>query len=51
MRVAILLIFFQGLTYREAAEALDIPLGTIKSRVHKALLRLNESWWKDHSDG
>jgi len=51
MRVVILLIFFQGLTYREAAEALDIPLGTVKTRVHKALLLLNELWWKDHPLG
>ena len=51
IRAVILLIFFQGLKYREAAEALGIPLGTVKSRVHTALLRLNESWWKDHSHG
>ena len=51
LRVVILLIFFQGLKYREAAEALGIPLGTVKSRVHKALLRLNESWWEDHPHG
>ncbi len=51
LRIVILLIFFQGLKYREAAEALNIPLGTVKSRVHKALLRLNESWWQDHPRG
>lgn len=51
LRLVILLIFFQGLKYREAAEALGIPLGTVKSRVHKALLRLNELWWKDHPQG
>lgn len=51
VRVVILLIFFQGLTYREAAETLDIPIGTVKTRVHRALLRLNELWWKDHPLG
>jgi RNA polymerase sigma-70 factor (ECF subfamily) len=51
LRVAILLIFFQGLKYQEAAEALDIPVGTVKSRVHRALLQLNEMWWTDHPDG
>lgn len=49
LRAVILLIYFQGFKYQEAAEALEIPLGTVKSRVHKALLLLNESWWKDHS--
>lgn len=51
IRVVILLIFFQGLKYREAAEVLDIPIGTVKTRVHKALLRLNELWWIDHPHG
>jgi len=37
------LVYFQGLKYREAAEVLDIPLGTVKSRVHAAIQRLNES--------
>ncbi len=47
-RVAVLLVFFQGLKYREAAETLQIPEGTVKSRVHKALLALNEAWRRDH---
>lgn len=51
LRVAILLIFFQGLKYQETAEALGIPIGTVKSRVHRALLRLNEAWWNDHPHG
>ena len=49
LRSVILLIFFHRFKYQEAAEALDIPLGTVKSRVHRALLLLNESWWRDHS--
>ncbi len=48
LRAVILLIYFHGFKYQAAAEALEIPLGTVKSRVHKALLLLNESWWKDH---
>lgn len=51
LRVTILLIFLQGFKYEEAAEALGIPVGTIKSRVHRALLRLNEAWWNDHPHG
>ena len=51
LRAVMLLIYFHSFKYQEAAEALDIPLGTVKSRVHKALLLLNESWWRDHSRG
>ena len=47
-RVAVLLIFFQGLKYREVAEILKVPEGTIKSRIHKALLALNKAWRRDH---
>ncbi len=46
----ILLIYFQGLKYREAADVLDIPLGTVKSRSHKALVLLNLAWQRDHPD-
>ncbi|MGC4046659.1 MAG: sigma-70 family RNA polymerase sigma factor [Armatimonas sp.] len=35
-RIALLLVLGQGLTYREAAESLGEPVGTIKWRVHEA---------------
>jgi RNA polymerase sigma-70 factor (ECF subfamily) len=47
-RIAVLLVFFQGLKYQEAAEALHLPVGTIKSRLHKALLTLNTAWRSEH---
>jgi RNA polymerase sigma-70 factor (ECF subfamily) len=47
-RVAVLLIFFQGLKYREVAEILQVPEGTIKSRIHKSLLALNKAWRRTH---
>ncbi|MEC9148613.1 MAG: sigma factor-like helix-turn-helix DNA-binding protein, partial [Planctomycetota bacterium] len=34
----------QGLKYREAAEVLDIPVGTVKSRLHSAISKLTETW-------
>src|SRR5882672_2261046 len=36
------LVCFQELKYREAAEALEIPVGTVKSRMHAAVAKLNE---------
>jgi len=42
-REAVLLVYFQGLKYREAAEVLDVPIGTVKSRLHTAMQKLTES--------
>lgn len=39
---AFLLVKMEGLTYREAAVALDAPQGTIQYRVHEAMMRLRE---------
>jgi RNA polymerase sigma-70 factor, ECF subfamily len=43
-REVLLLRFVDGLSLAEIAEAMDIPLGTVKSRLHNALqtLRRNE---------
>ncbi|MBP8252335.1 MAG: sigma-70 family RNA polymerase sigma factor [Herpetosiphon sp.] len=41
------LVYFGGLTQAEAAEQLDVPLGTLKSRIRLALQRLRHvlgSW-------
>lgn len=42
LRQVVLLVYFQGLKYQEAAEVLGIPLGTVKSRLHAALRKLME---------
>jgi RNA polymerase sigma-70 factor (ECF subfamily) len=44
LKGAVLLVYHQGMKYREAADVLGIPVGTVKSRLHAALLKLNESW-------
>lgn len=48
MQSVIHLVYYQGLKYREAADALGVPVGTVKSRLHAAILRLNELWNNDH---
>ena len=37
-----MLVYFQGLKYREAADVLAIPVGTVKSRLHAAIQKLTE---------
>ena len=44
LRAALVLVYHQGMKYREAADVLGIPVGTVKSRLHAALLKLNQSW-------
>ena len=41
-RDVILLHEFQGLTYQEVAAALDVPVGTVKSRLSNGLKRMRE---------
>ena len=42
-RQAIEMAFFGGLTHQEIAEALSEPLGTIKARIRRGMLKLRES--------
>ncbi len=41
-RAALVLREYEGLSYREIAQALDIPMGTVMSRLHYARSRLRE---------
>lgn len=50
LKLAVNLVYFQGLKYREAAEVLSIPVGTVKSRLHAAILKLGEAWRSTHID-
>lgn len=44
LRQAVMLVYFQGLKYQDAADILGIPVGTVKSRLHAALTKLTEEW-------
>jgi RNA polymerase sigma-70 factor (ECF subfamily) len=48
MRSVVSLVYYQGLKYREAADILSIPVGTVKSRLHSAILKLTEIWNNTH---
>ena len=44
LKQVLILAYYQGLKYREIADILDIPVGTVKSRLHAALVKLHETW-------
>ncbi len=48
MQQVIQLVYYQGLKYREAAEVLGIPVGTVKSRLHAAVQKLGLMWEETH---
>src|SRR5262249_27931469 len=44
LRQVVILAYYQGLKYREIADILEIPVGTVKSRLHAALVKLHDAW-------
>ncbi len=40
LRQVVLLVYYEGIKYREVAEILNIPVGTVKSRLHTAIKKL-----------
>jgi len=48
MRSVVHLVYYEGMKYREAAEVLSIPVGTVKSRLHAAVAKLSEFWADAH---
>ncbi len=51
LRQTLILAYYQDLKYREIAEILKIPVGTVKSRLHAALSKLQEMARASRQDG
>ncbi len=49
LQSAVQLVYFRGMKYREAAQVLSVPVGTVKSRLHSALQRLGQHWRDGHT--
>lgn len=45
-RVIVVLVEVQGHTYREVSEMLDVPLGTVRSRLNRGRSLLQASLWE-----
>ena len=50
LQMVLLLNYFYGFPYKQIAEILEIPLGTVKSRLHAAVGQFAQMW-KAHAEG
>ena len=48
LRQTLVLAYYQDLKYREIADTLNVPVGTVKSRLHTGLLKIAEKARIDH---
>lgn len=50
LREILLLSYFQQMSYLQIAESLQIPLGTVKSRLHSAVAAFSAAWQAENSE-
>jgi RNA polymerase sigma-70 factor (ECF subfamily) len=51
LREILLLSYFHGFPYKQIADILEIPLGTVKSRLHAAVAAFAEQWKQSQNLG
>jgi RNA polymerase sigma-70 factor (ECF subfamily) len=49
LREILLLSYFQQMSYTQIADSLQIPLGTVKSRLHSAVAAFSQAWQSANS--
>lgn len=47
----LLMSYFQKMSYAQVADALEIPLGTVKSRLHSAVAAFGRAWQEANAPG
>ena len=50
LREILLLSYFQQMSYVQIADSLQIPLGTVKSRLHSAVAAFSQGWQSSNSE-
>jgi len=51
LREILLLSYFHQFPYKQIADVLEIPLGTVKSRLHSAVATFADRWRQVHGEG
>lgn len=50
LRITIVLREVEQFSYEEVAEAMNVPVGTVRSRLHSAREKLRQLWMEAHSE-
>jgi RNA polymerase sigma-70 factor (ECF subfamily) len=50
-RVVVTLVDVEECSYEEVAEAMEIPVGTVKSRLYRGRRQVQKRLWEDHLQG
>jgi RNA polymerase sigma-70 factor (ECF subfamily) len=51
LREILLLAYFEQFSYKQMADMLSIPIGTVKSRLHTAIVHFTKQWKSTDTDG
>jgi RNA polymerase sigma-70 factor (ECF subfamily) len=51
LREILILAYFEQFSYKQMADMLSIPIGTVKSRLHTAIVHFTKKWKSTTTDG